>query len=65
MTWEQIKEKCTIDIDIEIVCGLFSNDWFYLIPIIKCIKTNKYFEMEFVFITFYLYTSFSKHEDDL
>lgn len=65
MTWEQIKEKCTIDIDIEISSGLFSSDWFYLIPTIKCIKTNKYYEIEFVFLTFYLYASFSKHEDDL
>ena len=23
MSWKQIKEKCTIDIDIEIVSGLF------------------------------------------
>ena len=65
MTWEQIKEKCTIDIDVEIVIELFSSNWFYLIPTIKCMKTNKYYEIEFDFLTFYLYASFSKHEDDL
>lgn len=62
MTWKQIKEKCTIDIDIELVISLFSSEWFYLIPTIKCIKTNKYYEIEFDFLTFYLYISFNKHE---
>ena len=65
MTWEQIKEKCTIDIDIEISIGFFSDWWFYLIPTIACMKTTKYFEIEFVFLSFYLYTSFNKHEDNL
>lgn len=66
MTWKQIKEKCTIDIDIEISIGFFSDwRWFYLIPTIMCMKTNKYFEIEFVFLSFYSYTSFSKHEDKL
>ena len=65
MTWKQIKEKCTIGIDIELVTNFFSNEWFYLIPTIKCIKTNKYFEIEFDFLTFCLYASFSKHEDKL
>ena len=65
MTWKQIKEKCIIDIDIEISSGLFSSDWFYLIPTIKYTKTNKYYEVEFDFLTFYLYASFSKHEDYL
>ena len=65
MTWEQIKEKCTIYIDIELVISFFSSEWFYLIPTIKCIKTNKYYEIEFDFLTFYLYTSFSKHKDKL
>lgn len=65
MTWKQIKEKCTINIDIEIVSGLSSDDWFYLIPTIKCMKTNKFYEIEFDFLIFYLYASFSKHEDDL
>lgn len=65
MSWKQIKEKCTIDIDIEIVSGLFSSDWFYLIPTIKCTKENKYYEIEFDFLTFCLYAVFSKHEDDL
>ena len=65
MTWKQIKEKCTISIDIEIVSGLSSSDWFYLIPTIKCTKIIKYYEIEFDFLTLYLYASFSKHEDDL
>lgn len=65
MTWKQIKEKCTIDIDVEIAISLFSSDWFYFIPTIKCMKTFKYYEIEFDFLTFYLYASFSKHEDDL
>ena len=39
--------------------------WFYLIPTIKCTKENKYYEIEFDFLTFYLYAVFSKHEDDL
>ena len=65
MTWKQIKEKCTIDLDIELAIGLFSSDWIYLIPTIKCTKTNKYYEIEFAFLTFFIYASFSKHEDDL
>lgn len=65
MTWKQIKEKCTIHLDIELAIGLFSPDWFYLIPTIKCIKTNKYYEIEFVFLSFFIYAGFSKHEDDL
>ena len=31
----------------------------------KQIKENKYYEIEFDFLTFYLYAVFSKHEDDL
>lgn len=65
MTWEQIKEKCTIELNIELFIGLFSPDWFYLLPTIKCMKTNKYYEIEFAFLSFFIYTSFSKHEDDL
>ena len=65
MTWKQIKEKCTIDIDIELCISLFSSDWFYLIPTIKYMKASKYYEIEFDFLTFYLYAVFSKHEDDL
>lgn len=64
MTWKQIKEKCTIDIDIELCISLFSSECFYLIPTIKCRKASKYYEIEFDFLKFYLYTSFSKHEDD-
>ena len=64
MTQKQIKEKCTIDIDIEITSGLSSSNWFYLIPTIKCMKIIKYYKIEFDFLIFYLYAGFSKHEDD-